>query len=461
MKSYFKPRYKICFQAKNKVFIYKNSKFRRFYNVRDFVYIRRYFKYRKTLILRNMKWTVARRFLQPVFKKKQFSRYQYGNSLQTKQQLKHFYGKLKEKQLQRLFKLSWLNQQQYKQEAFLGALEHRLDILLYRMRILPTIFACKQYILHKGIFVNNEKITLPNFQVKIGDIISLNSKHWNLFYNRLLNKLRIRFIGQKIIESNVKYKKNESKLILHKFVRNRMRTNLKLLDDLDYLKKDYKQIQYIFLNYLFKTSKNTTLVNELLLFLVFLNKKIKKIQKSLPFLRIWTSKRYVTGELYVMLNYILIKFYLEQCKLFFNQILQLKKNKNKNVHFKYLKKKLNVYNNSLEQLEYKIHSTLKGYFLIPKIIQRKLLRNLRKRQLRKQKKRTNIWWLDKDVLQQRINQNKWWWQPKSHWYTPNYLEIDYKTLRVGIISNPSSKAVFYPFNCSFSQIINFYTDKGY
>ena len=464
MKKHYRPRFKISFQSKNKVFLYKNSKFRRYYNVRDPIYIRRYFKYRKTLRLRNMKWTVARRFMNPVLKKKQFSRYQYGNSLKTKQQLKHFYGKLKEKQLQRLFKMSWLSKQQFRQDAFLGALEHRLDILLFRMRVLPTIFACKQYILHKGIYVNNEKMTLPNYQAKIGDIISLDQNEWNLFYERLVNKARIRLIGHEITKSNERYKQNESKIILHKFVRNRMRINLKLLDELDVLKKDYKQIQYIFLNYVLKSNQNNPLSLELLKFLKFLNKKIKKVQKTLPFLRIWTSKKYVTGELYVLLNYILIKFYLEQCKLFLNKIIQLQKNDKTNLstlNTKFLVQENKLYKNSLKQLEQQILVTLRGYFLVPELIERKLLRKTRQRQLRKQKRKANVWWLDKDVMNERKSKNKWWWESKPHWYVPSYLEVDYKTLRVGIIANPNNTNVFYPFHCSFNQVISFYTDKGF
>ena len=213
MKNFYKPRYKICFQSKNKVFLNKNSKYRRFYSVRDPIFIRRYFAYRRTLVLRNMKWTVARRFMNPILRKKQYSRYKYNSLLRNKQQLKSFYGKLKEKQFERLFKISWLKKKEFKEEVFLGALEHRLDILLFRMRILPTIFSCKQYILHKGICVNNELITLPHYQVKIGDILSFKKNHWDLFYQRLKNKASIRLIGHEIINSDIQKKKERNLLL--------------------------------------------------------------------------------------------------------------------------------------------------------------------------------------------------------------------------------------------------------
>lgn len=102
MKSYYKPRYKICFQTKNKVYLNKNSKFRLFYRVRDPIFIRRYFDYRYELALKNMKWNVARRFMAPFLNRQQRSpKIKYGLILRNKQQLKHFYGKLKEKQFQR------------------------------------------------------------------------------------------------------------------------------------------------------------------------------------------------------------------------------------------------------------------------------------------------------------------------------------------------------------------------
>ena len=243
MKNFYKPRYKICFQSKNKVYLNKNSKFRRFYNIRDPIFIRRYFFYRRTLVLRNMKWTVARRFMNPILRKKQYSRYQYGSILRNKQQLKSFYGQLKEKQLERLFKVTWLKKKQFKEEAFLGALEHRLDVLVFRMRILPTIFSCKQYILHQGVYVNNELITLPHYQVKIGDIISFKKEHWNLFYNRLKNKASIRLIGQEIINSDIKKKDREKHLILERYLKKYKRFNLKLAKELDTLIVNFKKTE--------------------------------------------------------------------------------------------------------------------------------------------------------------------------------------------------------------------------
>jgi len=57
--------------------------------------------------------------------------------------------------------------------VFLGALEQRLGMVMFRMRLLPTVYACNQLIRHHGILVNNVLISLPSFRVKIGDFVSV------------------------------------------------------------------------------------------------------------------------------------------------------------------------------------------------------------------------------------------------------------------------------------------------
>jgi small subunit ribosomal protein S4 len=52
-------------------------------------------------------------------------------------------------------------------------LEQRLNVVLFRMRLLPTIFASTQFIMHKGIYVNENLITLPSYKVKLGEIVSI------------------------------------------------------------------------------------------------------------------------------------------------------------------------------------------------------------------------------------------------------------------------------------------------
>lgn len=467
MKSYYKPRYKICFQTKNKVYLNKNSKFRLFYRVRDPIFIRRYFDYRYELALKNMKWNVARRFMAPFLNRQQRSpKIKYGLILRNKQQLKHFYGKLKEKQFQRLLKLSLLGKQQYKQEIFLGALEHRLDILLYRMRILPTIFACKQYILHQGIFVNNEKINLPHYKTKIGDIVSLNSSHWNIFYQRLKNKAFIRLLG---------YKRNLFLQDFDRYLRGRVikrkskkykRKMVAVSKNISLLKRKLKacklKIMYFIIgNKIFNKKQKLQLLHLYKAFKI----KLEFLRKIRPHLSIWRYKGYLTGELYFLSNLILLKFYFS----IFNSLITYIKNIeqiaiNDKEHDKYTFTSVQLFNKSISKLNHYTYLTFRGNYYNNFLLEKKMIPQIRHKKYNfanyRYKKLSN-WWVGKDFQNERNKRHKWWWEAKPHWYIPNYLEIDYQTLRVGILNNPTHKSVYYPFTCSFKKIINFYMDKGF
>jgi hypothetical protein len=52
------------------------------------------------------------------------------------------------------------------------------------------------------------------------------------------------------------------------------------------------------------------------------------------------------------------------------------------------------------------------------------------------------------------------WCSKTHWYTPKYLEVDYKTLRSVFVYYPEAHEVFYGFACSFNKIISFYKERA-
>jgi small subunit ribosomal protein S4 len=109
----------------------------------------------------------------PYLKKMDRARFNYKNLFFTKQQLKNFYGDLKEYEMRNIFKRSWNVSKNFRCNTFLGALEQRSSMVLFRMRFLPTIFACHQYIKHKGILVNEKIINHPNYCIGIGDIMTI------------------------------------------------------------------------------------------------------------------------------------------------------------------------------------------------------------------------------------------------------------------------------------------------
>ncbi|HJK87556.1 MAG TPA: 30S ribosomal protein S4 [Candidatus Megaira endosymbiont of Hartmannula sinica] len=101
----------------------------------------------------------------------------YGEHLRQKQILKGIYGesRINEKQFLNKFKQA-AKKKGNTAENFSNLLERRVDSVLYRTNVAPTIFAARQMISHKQVMINNQKITVPSIELKDGDIISLTEK---------------------------------------------------------------------------------------------------------------------------------------------------------------------------------------------------------------------------------------------------------------------------------------------
>lgn len=99
---------------------------------------------------------------------------EYGIQLQEKQKIRFMYG-LNEKQFRRLFdkaaKLKGVHG-----ENFLKLLESRLDNLVYRMGLANTRRAARQLVNHGHIMVNGNKVDIPSYQCKPGDVIAVREK---------------------------------------------------------------------------------------------------------------------------------------------------------------------------------------------------------------------------------------------------------------------------------------------
>ena len=96
---------------------------------------------------------------------------EYGIQLQEKQKIRFMYG-LNEKQFRRLFdrasKLKGVHG-----ENFLKLLESRLDNLVYRMGLSNTRRGARQLVNHGHILVNGNKVDIPSYSCKPGDVISV------------------------------------------------------------------------------------------------------------------------------------------------------------------------------------------------------------------------------------------------------------------------------------------------
>ena len=62
----------------------------------------------------------------------------------------------------------------------LSFLEMRLDNLVFRLGFRPTIVSARQLVTHGHVLVNGRKITVPNYQCKAQDTISISTKAHHL-----------------------------------------------------------------------------------------------------------------------------------------------------------------------------------------------------------------------------------------------------------------------------------------
>lgn len=103
-------------------------------------------------------------------------RRRFRDAFYNKQQLRLFHGKFKEQAFRKFFK-RYLISTVDRNRSFFAALERRIDIFFFRMRLLPTIFACHQYIHHHGILVNRKVEHSPNALLSTGSIVSIQKAH--------------------------------------------------------------------------------------------------------------------------------------------------------------------------------------------------------------------------------------------------------------------------------------------
>jgi len=95
----------------------------------------------------------------------------YGLQLCEKQKAKEMYG-LREKQ----FKLTYLRGQKKSDnagESLLRLLEMRLDNVVYRFGLAITRAQARQMVNHAQFLVNNQKVNIPSYQVKVNDVITV------------------------------------------------------------------------------------------------------------------------------------------------------------------------------------------------------------------------------------------------------------------------------------------------
>ncbi|SFR57854.1 30S ribosomal protein S4 [Litoreibacter janthinus] len=99
----------------------------------------------------------------------------FGLQLRAKQKLNGYYGDLTEKQ----FKRTYVEAARVKGdtgENLIGLLERRLDAVVYRAKFVPTVFAARQFVNHGHVTVNGQRVNIPSYRVKEGDVIEVRQK---------------------------------------------------------------------------------------------------------------------------------------------------------------------------------------------------------------------------------------------------------------------------------------------
>jgi ribosomal protein S4 len=121
--------------------------------------------------------------------------------------LKIFFGFYRTALLKKFINKPSLSRRFLKDVGFFSLLERRLDVLLYRLGLVATLFEAKQLISHKKIRINNRPNSCFSRLLKKGDVISFNLSVSSRIKKRLLKQIELRPVFFHVfnnIEINVK-----------------------------------------------------------------------------------------------------------------------------------------------------------------------------------------------------------------------------------------------------------------
>lgn len=103
---------------------------------------------------------------------------EYAIQLAEKQKTKYTYGIL-ERQFRNMFKKANAAPG-ITGQVLLQMCESRLDNVVYRMGISPTRSGARQMVSHSHITVNGNKVNIPSYQLKAGDVVGVREKSKSL-----------------------------------------------------------------------------------------------------------------------------------------------------------------------------------------------------------------------------------------------------------------------------------------
>ncbi|MBI4037545.1 30S ribosomal protein S4 [Candidatus Curtissbacteria bacterium] len=102
---------------------------------------------------------------------------EYGVQLREKQKVKRMYG-IFERQFKKYYTQA-SRKADSTGDVLLQILETRLDNVIYRLGLARTRQQARQLVSHGHVTVNGKKVTIPSFNVKIGDVVTVSPKAAN------------------------------------------------------------------------------------------------------------------------------------------------------------------------------------------------------------------------------------------------------------------------------------------
>lgn len=99
----------------------------------------------------------------------------FGNQLMAKQKLRGYYGNITERQFRKIYQEA-SRRKGDTSENLIALLESRLDTVVYRMGIVPTVFAARQFVSHGHILVNGKRLNIASYSVQEGDVVEVREK---------------------------------------------------------------------------------------------------------------------------------------------------------------------------------------------------------------------------------------------------------------------------------------------
>ena len=445
----YKPRYTLAYLTKSKIWPYKEGYLRGFYRIRarrrkPKGIVKKYIR-----VAKNRKWTEARNFFRPnsitIEKKLRPGKSAYGrpksvskrytNLFYMKQKLRFFHGKRKEETFRNLFK-THLNRISLNTNSFFTALESRLDRIFFRIRLLPTIFACHQFIHYHGLEVNNSLEHSPRKEIKIGDILSVPAKAWIIFYWNVYYRIYYRRWGRYILKRRL-FKKLKKKRYLFSLSHKKKNKNL-----------------FFFSNYSQYTNRPY----------------VKKLKNMTDFFSNYFTRApdLRDSDTKIVRNSSLILNSAKINEYFLDIIIQLKAKLNKGKS----ESKLNSEEKKAEEKTQEAISNLfnkvkqyqklytKTYLFSANKQQKKIYHYSRKAFFFYKKKKSLIWLFWKTLKKRKRKKSVIRLKP-VHFFIPSYLHVDFRTLSAIKRKSPHSNELHYPFQISLSKTYSFYKSQGF